>query len=698
MRVYSGSEIRNVAVVGHNDTGKTTLVSQLLFDAGVTTRMGRIEDGTTTTDFDPDEIDRKHSISAAVAYVEWKNTKINLIDTPGFGIFLMEAKSAMRVADSSAIVVSGVTGVEVTTEKVWKFAEEYGQPRLIIVNKMDRERASAQRTLEALQKKFGKNVVPIQLPMGEEHAFHGVVDLVSMKAYKYAGDGSGKYDAIDIPEELQSEAGSWREKLIEKVAEGDDTLMERFFEQGGLSQEELLEGLQREVSHHQIFPVLFSSASHNISGHLILDAIVSLLPPADEQKKIDGKDRHGQPIEFDRRAEAFPAALVFKTFSDPFSGRVSLFRVYSGTIKSDTTYWNTSKDHEERVGKLQLLQGKQQVPVAELRAGDIGAVAKLKDVHTGETVATKDHSIVLSHIDYPESAIAFAVEAKARGDEDKLSSAIARIIEEDPTIKFQRDEMTKEFQISGQGQLHVEIVVQKLHKKYGVDVILHPPKVPYRETITKPADAHGRHKKQSGGHGQFADCKITMEPLPRGADFEFVDEIFGGSIPRQYIPAVEKGIQDARKKGFLAGYPVVDFRVRLKDGQYHDVDSSEMAFKIAGSMAFQQGMEQARPTILEPIMHVDISAPSEYVGDLMGDLNSRRGRVEGVDAEEDMQTVHARVPMSEMLTYGSTLRSITQGRGSFHMEFSHYEEVPRNLQDKIIAETKKKQEQQAAAH
>jgi elongation factor G len=698
MRVYSGSEIRNVAVVGHNDTGKTTLVSQLLFDAGVTTRMGRIEDGTTTTDFDPDEIDRKHSISAAVAYVEWKNTKVNLIDTPGFGIFLMEAKSAMRVADSSAIVVSGVTGVEVTTEKVWKFAEEYAQPRLIIVNKMDRERASAQRTLEALQKKFGKNVVPIQLPMGEEHAFHGVVDLVSMKAYKYAGDGSGKYDAIDIPEELKAEAGSWREKLIEKVAEGDDTLMERFFEQGGLSQEELLEGLQREVSHHQIFPVLFSSASHNISGHLILDAIVSLLPPADEQKKIDGKDRHDQPIEFDRRAEAFPAALVFKTFSDPFSGRVSLFRVYSGTVKSDTTYWNTSKDHEERVGKLQLLQGKQQVPVAELRAGDIGAVAKLKDVHTGETVATKDHSIVLSHIDYPESAIAFAVEAKARGDEDKLSSAIARIIEEDPTIKFQRDEMTKEFQISGQGQLHVEIVVQKLHKKYGVDVILHPPKVPYRETITKPADAHGRHKKQSGGHGQFADCKITMEPLPRGADFEFVDEIFGGSIPRQYIPAVEKGIQDARKKGFLAGYPVVDFRVRLKDGQYHDVDSSEMAFKIAGSMAFQQGMEQARPTILEPIMHVDISAPSEYVGDLMGDLNSRRGRVEGVDAEEDMQTVHARVPMSEMLTYGSTLRSITQGRGSFHMEFSHYEEVPRNLQDKIIAETKKKQEQQAAAH
>jgi len=699
MKVYSGSEIRNVALVGHNDTGKTTLVSQLLFNAGAVTRLGRIDDGTTVTDFDPDEIDRKHSISAAVAFVEWNNSKINLLDTPGFGIFSMEAKSALRVADSAAIVVSGVTGVEVTTEKVWKFADEFHLPRLIIVNKMDRERASLSRTLDALQKKFGKNVVPIQLPMGEEKDFTGVIDLISMKAWKYKADGSGKFDVADIPAEHKSTADAWREQLIEKVAEGDDTLMERFFEQGGLSQEELIDGLRREVLHHQIVPVLFASASHNMGGQPILDAFVSLLPSADETKSIDGKDSKGQAITFERRPEGFPAALVFKTFSDPFSGRVSLFRVFAGTLKSDTSYWNTSKDHEERVGKLQLLQGKQQVPVAELRAGDIGAVAKLKDVHTGETLASKDHSIVLSHVDYPEAAIAFAIEPKTRGDDDKLSTAIARIKEEDPTIKFQRDEQTKEFLISGQGQLHVEIIVQKLKKKYGVDVILHPPKVPYRETITRHADAHGRHKKQSGGHGQFADCKISMEPLPRGGDFEFVNEIFGGSIPRQYIPAVEKGIQDARLKGFLAGFPVVDFRVRLKDGQYHDVDSSEMAFKIAGSLAFQQGMEAAKPTLLEPIMHVDISAPSEYIGDLMGDLNSRRGRVEGVTAEGDMQTVKARVPLAEMLTYGSTLRSITQGRGSFHMEFSHYEEVPRNLQEKIVAEAKKaKEAHQAAAH
>ena len=696
MKVYSGSEIRNVALAGHNDTGKTTLVSHLLHTAGATTRMGRIDDGTTVTDFDPEEIERKHSISAAIAYAEWKDCKINLLDTPGFGIFLMEAKTAMRVADAAAIVVSAVTGVEVTTEKVWKFADEFELPRLIIVNKLDRERASASRTLGALQKKFGKNVVAIQLPIGEEQNFEGVIDLITMRVHRPSAGGSGQAAVTEIPAELKEQAAQWREALIEKVAEGDDTLMERFFEQGGLSQEDLIDGLHREISHHQIYPVLFASASHNLGGTAILDAIVSLLPAPSEKTTIEGRDRKGQTLTFDRRAEAFASAVVFKTFSDPFAGRESLFRVYTGTIKADTPCWNASRDHEERVGKLHVMQGKQQIPVAELRAGDIGAVAKLKDTCTGDTLSSKDHQIVLRHIDYPEAAIAFAVEPKARGDEDKLGTAVARIIEEDPSIRFHRDEQTKEFLISGQGQLHVEIVVHKLKKKYNVDVILHPPKVPYRETITRPADAHGRHKKQSGGHGQFADCKITIEPLARGGDFEFVDEIFGGSIPRQYIPAVEKGIQEARKKGYLAGFPVVDFRVRLKDGQYHDVDSSEMAFKIAGSMAFQQGMEQARPTLLEPVMHVDITAPVEYVGDLMGDLNSRRGRVEGVDADGETETVKARVPFSEMLLYGTTLRSITQGRGSFHMEFSHYEEVPRALQEKIITEAKKAREAHAS--
>ncbi|HEY5611468.1 MAG TPA: elongation factor G [Thermoanaerobaculia bacterium] len=691
MKVYSGSEIRNVALVGHNDTGKTTIVSELLYNAGAVTRLGRIEEGTTVTDFDQDEIERRHSISAATAFAEWKNHKVNLLDTPGFGIFLMEAKTSLRVADAAAIVVSAVTGVEVSTEKVWKFADEFGLPRVVIANKMDRERASATRTIESLENKFGKSVIAIQLPIGEEKDFRGVIDLLSMKAYTYPSDGSGKVQIGDIPADMVDQAKEWREKLVEKIAEGDDTLMERFFEEGGLSQEEMIEGLRREVAAHEIFPLVFASASHNVGGHAILDAIVELLPGANEAKTITGKTPRGEETTFDRREQAFPAAIVFKTISDPFAGRLSIFRVFSGTFKSDSTYWNTTRDHEERVGKLQLLQGKQQIPVGELHAGDIGAVAKLKDTRTGDSLCAKDHQIILSHIHYPEAAISFAIEPKAKGDEDKISSALGRIMEEDPTIRFHREEQTKEFLLSGQGQLHVEIIVGKLKKKYGVDVILHPPKVPYRETITKPADAHGRHKKQTGGHGQFADCKIKIEPLPRGANFEFVDEIFGGSIPRQFIPAVEKGIQDARLQGYLAGYPVVDFRVRLLDGQYHDVDSSELAFKIAGSLAFRDGMERAKPTILEPIMHVEVFAPTEYMGDLMGDLTSRRGKMEGMDTEGDSQVIKAWVPMSEMLTYGSTLRSITQGRGSFHMEFSHYEEVPRNLQEKIIAEAKKTQ-------
>lgn len=699
MRVYSGSDVRNVAVAGHNDTGKTTLVSQLLFDAGATTRLGRIEDGTCITDFDPDEIERKHSISCALAHAEWKDRKINLIDTPGFGIFISEAKAALRVADAALIVVSGVTGAEVSTEKVWQFASEYELPRIFVANKMDRERASASRLLENLQSKFGRNVVPIQLPIGEEKEFRGVIDLISMKAFVYANDNSGRVEVTEIPPELKEAADEWHEQLIEKVAEGDDGLMERFFEQGGLSEDEVVAGLRREVAAHEIFPLMFASSSHNVGGHAILDVLANLVPAPTEVKSVNARTLKGEPVAIEPADSAHPAALVFKTISDPFAGRLSLFRVYAGVIQSDHVYWNASKEHEERIGKLQLLQGKQQIHVSELRAGDIGAVAKLKDTHTGNTICAKDHILLLDPVDYPESVISFAIEPKAKGDEDKIANALARIIEEDPTIRFGREERTKELLISGQGQLHVEVIVGRLKKKYGVDVILHPPKVPYRETITKAADAHGRHKKQSGGHGQFADCKIRIEPIERGSDFEFVDEVFGGAIPRQFIPAVEKGIQEARMHGFLAGFPVVDFRVRLLDGQFHSVDSSELAFKIAGSLAFREGMAAARPTILEPVMHVEVYAPTEYMGDLMGDLTSRRGKVEGMDAQGDQQVIKGHVPMAEMLTYGSTLRSITHGRGSFHMAFSHYEEVPRNLHEKIIAESRKHlPEHSAGAH
>ncbi|HUP63772.1 MAG TPA: elongation factor G [Thermoanaerobaculia bacterium] len=694
MKVYSGNQIRNVAIVGHNDTGKTTLISQLLFNAGAVTRLGSVLDGTTVTDFDPDEIERQHSISAALAWAEWKDHKVNLIDTPGFGIFIMEAKSALRVADAAGFVVSAVTGAEVSTEKVWKFAEGFNLPGFFIANKMDRERASATRTLESLQKKFGKSVVPIQLPIGEEKDFEGVIDLISMKAWRWPADGSGTCTVEAIPDSLKSEAEEAHQQLIEKVAEGDDSLMERFFDKGGLSEEEVIEGLRREILAREIFPLVYASSSHNIGGQAILDMIVQLMPTALDGAKVTGKIGERE-VELDRKDDAPLCALVFKTISDPFAGRVSLFRVFSGTLKSDTPHFNSTREHEERFGKLQALQGKQQQAVPELHAGDIGGVAKLKDVHTGDTITAKDNPVVLRHIAYPEPVISFAIEPKSKGDEDKISTAMARIMEEDPTIRFGRDEQTKEVLISGQGQLHVEVIVAKLKKKYSVEVILHPPKVPYRETITRSADAHGRHKKQSGGHGQFADCKIKMEPLPRGGEFEFVDEIFGGAIPRQYIPAVEKGIQEARTQGYLAGFPVVDFRVRLLDGQFHTVDSSELAFKIAGSLAFREGMASARPTILEPVMHVEVYTPSEYMGDLMGDLTSRRGKMEGIESDDESQVIRAQVPMAEMLTYGSTLRSITQGRGSFHMEYSHYEEVPRNLQEKVIAESKKEHVEKA---
>jgi elongation factor G len=694
MKVYPSQDIRNVVFAGHSDTGKTTLVSALLFSAGTTTRLGSIEDGTTVTDFDEDEVQRKHSIAASVAYCEWKGKKINVIDTPGYGVFISEAKGAMRAADAAGIVINALAGVEVNTERVWGFAEDFHLPTFFVATKMDRERAAGDALLERLQEKFGRSVVPLQVPIGEGPDFRGVVDLLSMKAYLYEADASGKFKQADIPEDLQEKASAWREQLIEKVAENNDRLMERFFEEGTLRQEELEEGLREEFAERAVHPLLFSAPSSAIGGHALLDAIVKVapspmdreLPPAttssDEEVKLTATDPH-------------PTAVIFKTISDPYSGHISIFRVFAGTLSSDTVYYNTTRDHDERFGKLQVLQGKQQEHVPQFNAGDIGAVAKLKDTHTGDTIATKDHQIVIPQVEFPESAISFAIEPKTKGDEDKLAGAIHRIMEEDPSIRFHREMQTHEFLLSGQGQLHVEVTVDKLRNRYGVDVILHPPKVPYRETIKAKVDAHGRHKKQTGGHGQFADCKISVEPLPRGADFEFVDEVFGGSIPRQYIPAVEKGIQEARRQGYLAGCPVVDFRVRLTDGQFHAVDSSEMAFKIAGALAFKDAMSRAKPTLLEPIMRIEVFSPTEYVGDIMGDLTSRRGRMEGMDTQGENQVIRAMVPMSEVLTYGSTLRSITQGRGSFHIEFLQYEEVPKNLQDKIIEEARKGAEEHA---
>jgi elongation factor G len=687
MKVYQASAIHNVAVAGHNGVGKTTLVSALLHLAGATPRLGRVDDGTATTDFDAEEIERKISIGLAVAALEWKKRKVNLIDTPGYGIFVSEVISGLRAADAALIVVDSVAGIEVQTEKAWRLADELGLPRMVVIHRMDRERADGARVLEQLQKKFGRSCVPVQAPIGKEKGFRGVVDLVGMKAF--VTDESGKTAEAPIPGEMSSEVSGLHESLVEMVAEGDDKLMEKFFAEGSLSAEEMAPALQKAIRDRRIAPVVFAAAgAHETGVEKTLDSVVDLLPAADSFRSVvTGKDGKSDGLPVDPAGPL--GAFVLKTISDPFEGRLTLFRVASGIVKPDSTFWNVRRETAERYGAVFSPLGKQKVTVTEVPAGDIGAVAKLKETLTGDSLTTKEKPFAFQALEYPEPAISFAIEPKTKGDEDKISIALTRLIEEDPSLKFSRDADTSEFLLSGAGQLHVEIAVARMKRKSNVEVVLHPPKIPYRETITRKAEAHGRHKKQTGGHGQFADCKIRVAPMPRGSDFSFVDDIFGGSIPKNYIPAVEKGIQEARKRGFLAGFPMVDFKVELFDGQYHDVDSSEMAFKIAGSLAFKDAMGKATPVILEPIVKVEIRAPQDYMGDLMGDLTSRRGRPSGMDSEGDEAVIKAEVPMSEMIAYAPVLRSITQGRGSFHMEMSHYEELPRMLQEKLVAERAK---------
>ncbi|HET9314479.1 MAG TPA: elongation factor G [Vicinamibacteria bacterium] len=684
MKVYETPHLRNVALIGHGGCGKTSLVSAMLFDMGAVNRLGRVEDGTTVTDFDPDEIERKISLQTGLAYGEWRKVKVNLLDTPGYANFLAEARGALRVADAALVVVDAVAGVEVQTQKVWGYAEEFGLPRVIVVNRMDRERASFLRTLESLQNAFGRQVVPLAIPLGEEKGFVGVADLVADKADVYTDDGSGKFQQVAVPPEVTDAARTWREKLVEMVAESNEDLIETFFDKGTLSQEDLVRGLRQAVMQGKLFPVLPTSSMRNVGIHPLLDAIVDVLPsPADRGAAAGtaaGKEDTRPPA-----PDAPFSAFVFKTIADPHAGRITLFRVYSGVLKADSTVHNTTRDVGERLGALELLQGKAQTPVPEIHAGDLGAVAKLKETQTGDTLADKAHPIAYPAVTFPEPATTFAIEPKTRGDDDKISNALHRLMEEDPVLKLSRDAQTHEMLLSGMGQLHIEVVVARLRKRYKVEVNLKKPKIPYRETIKAAAEGHGRHKKQTGGHGQFADCKIRMKPLARGGDFQFVDDIFGGSIPKNYIPAVEKGIQDARTKGFVAGYPMVDFQVELYDGQYHDVDSSEMAFKIAGSLAYKDAVAKCRPTLLEPVMKVEIAVPEEYAGAVMGDLSSRRGRPQGMEPRGGLQVIRAEVPMQEMLSYDADLTSMTGGRGSYHMEMSHYDEVPSHLQEKIAA-------------
>ena len=687
MKVYDAASLRNVALVGHSGSGKTQLASAILSDAGMVNRFGKVDEGTTVTDYDEEEILRKHTLSAGLAFAEWNKQKINLIDTPGMGNFFSDARAALQVADAALVVVDAVGGVMVQTEKVWESAEELGLPRLVVVNRLDRERASLERSLASLREACNRTVIPIQLPIGEEKNFKGVVDLIAKKAFIYQTDESGKFTEAAIPGDMTTAVDHAREALIEMVAENDEKLMEKFFEAGTLTDAELVAGLRSAVMNAKVFPLVCTSATLNVGVQPMLDAVLAYLPsPAD--RPMRGLDKAGAEMlrEADKKKPA--AAFVWKTIADPFAGRITMFRVASGTLKADSNIHNKTRDVPERFGHLLLLQGKTQTSVPEIKAGDLGAVAKLKDTLTNDTLGDKADPITFPAIKFPEPVLSYAIEPKTRGDEDKISTSMHRLEEEDPSIKYSRDPQTKEQLLSGQGQLHIEVTVAKLKRRFSVGVDLKPPRIPYRETIKAATEAHGRHKKQTGGHGQFGDCKIKVEPLARGSDFEFVDDIFGGSIPRQFIPAVEKGIQETRVRGYLAGYPMVDFRVTVFDGSYHDVDSNELSFKMAGRLAFKDAMTRAKPTILEPVMNVEVYSPSDFAGDLMGDLNGRRGRIAGMDTRGAMTIIKAQVPMSEMLTYEQHLTSATGGRGSYHMEYSHYDEVPAHLQTKIIAAAK----------
>ena len=690
MKVYEGANIRNVAVMGHGHAGKTSLVAAMLYTAGATQRLGRVDDGSAATDYDDEEIARKMSIASSLAYVEWGKTKINILDTPGFNMFVHEAKLVLPVVEAAVVVVDGVAGVEVVTERVWNYCEEYKTPRVIVASRMDRERADATRVLESLTNAFGRTVIPLELPIGSEKNLTGVVDLVNMKAYTYELGGNGKGKEGEIPANMKDAAQEAHEKLVEIIAEGNDALMEEFFEKGTIPEEHLIPALHDAIREDRIFPVLFASGLGNVSIDRLMDFIVDFTPAATERGTVQGEVTSGNGEPPQRKvADSEPVSLyVFKTVSDAFAGRISYFKVFSGVVKNDATLQNFTKNSQEKLAHISVMQGKTAVPVTELHAGDIGAVAKLKDTLTGDTLGDKSAAIQYPKVKLPEPAITFAIEPKTRADEDKLGLGIHKLMEEDAMLRFFRDPQTKEFLIAGTGQQHIEVVVSKMKKRYHTEVNLKAPKVPYRETIRGKADVQGRHKKQTGGHGQYGDCKIKMEPLPHGGGFEFVNDIFGGAIPKNYIPPVEKGIKDAAARGYLAGFPVVDFRVTLYDGSYHDVDSNDLSFQMAGRIAFKKAMEAAKPTLLEPIMSAEITVPDEFAGSIMGDLNSRRGRIQGMDNKGGNTVVKAEVPMAEMLTYGVDLTSMTQGRGSFNMEMHHYDVVPSQLQEKIIEKAK----------
>jgi elongation factor G len=672
MKEYASDRIRNVVLASHQGTGKTSLVEAMLYDSGATTRLGKVEEGNTVTDWDPDEISHGISINTTLAPVEWNGAKINFIDTPGYADFVGEVREGVRVADSVLLLVSAVDGLQVGTEQAWRFADERNLARLIFVNKLERENADFENVVNQLRERFGIRVVPVHVPIGREHDFTGVVDVLSGKAYSFK---DGKAVSTDVPAELEDQVGEYRQQVVEAVCETDDDLMTKYLDEEDLGDDELTQALHLAACKGEIVPILCGSATANVGVSLLLDAIISYMP---------------SPLEVGVSPNGQLAALVFKTVADPYVGRLSYFRVFSGNLRNDSHVFNASQGHDEHIGPVLIVRGKQQENVPQISAGDIGAVAKLHDTHTGDTLTLKDKPVKLDPIVFPEPSFSASVEAKSKADLDKLGQALQRTCEEDPTLHVQRDQETGETILSGIGESHLQITVERIKRKYNVDIELGEPKVPYRETITSSAKAEGKHKKQSGGRGQFGDVWVEFEPYQDG-EFQFVNKIVGGAVPKQYIPAVEKGIQESMRKGPLAGYPVINVRATLYDGKYHDVDSSEMAFKIAGSLALKEGIMKCNPVLLEPIMQVEVTVPETYMGDVIGDLNSKRARVLGMEPiGGGMQRVQAQAPLSEMGHYATALRSITQGRGSFTMSLLDYEQVPPHEAQKVVQAAAKK--------
>ncbi len=695
MAAMEVNRLRNVVLVGHASCGKTSLAEALLFNGKVTNRMGRVEDGNTVMDFEAEETKRVKSLGASVAAFEWKKHLLDLIDTPGDNNFFADTFLALEAADGAVLVVEAVDGVKVQTEKAWQRALDLNLPLLFFINKMDRERADFFKTIEELRSILGAKPLVLQIPVGSEEAFRGVVDLVTERAYLYEGDGSGKFKAHDIPEDLLDQVGEWRERLIEDIAEVDDALVEKYLEEGALSPEEILRGMKEGTHSRVFFPVLCGSATRNIGVVQLMEAIIDLLPSPGERPPREGVHPETEEKESREASEGEPfSAFVFKTLSDPYAGKLTIFRVVSGSVSPDTVVLNTSRGVKERLGQLFLLQGKGQKSVDGVGPGGIAAVAKLKETRTGDSLSDEKAPIRFKLHPLPPAIIAYAIEPKTREDEDKVMGALQRLMDEDPMLRLHRDEQTRDIILEGMGRAHLEVAVEKLKSKFGIEVNMKTPKVPYRETIkTEKKGVIYRHKKQTGGRGQFAEVHFDISPLPRGEGYEFVENLTGMNVPRNFVPAVEKGVQEAMQSGPLAGYPVTDVKVRFYDGKSHEVDSSDMAFKIAASMCFKKGVQEANPVLLEPIVNIEVVVPEENMGDIIGDLNSRRGRVLGMEDRGNAKVIKAQVPYAEVLMYEPDLTSITSGRGSFTMEFSHYEEVPAHLTERIIQQAKSESEE-----